>query len=354
MSLTVNATPNNIDNSAIFNVTTSHSEDASHVNLRVRCDVTVSAVVIASIEKPKGLADFDLSEILKPSVPGISFARNSGALYAVTGGSPLVAYTVLFTEVFENSSGVTTTDDTDNASGVTFRYVPAKGNGTAFTEFVLHDDTCFFASETLRNNVAKFVSGFEYWLVFFTEVAHVELFYSKDGGTYDHATHFDPTDNWGVIILNVDEIFAGVTSNVRIQLGEVGGAKISEVITIYLETTCNTERVILEYDGLLGGKEYTVFEGLNDIDFTTGREYYKTSTKNRKALLYEGVNRQKLETVFKDYAKTAYLKSLLMSETVKRLESAYATATDVTVLSESATITKQDLFVNQIEVEYAY
>jgi len=144
MSLTLNTYPAAIDNAASFNVTTSHSEDASHVNLRVRCDVTVSAVVIASVEKPKGIADFDLSEILKAQVTGISFARDSGDLYKVSGGSPLVAYTVLFTEVWEDAAGTLTTDDTENASGSTFRYVPAAGDTVAFTEYVLHDDTCRF------------------------------------------------------------------------------------------------------------------------------------------------------------------------------------------------------------------
>jgi len=147
MALTLNSNPANISNSGAFNITTSLSEDSSHVNLRVRCDVTVSAVVVASIEKPKGLADFDLGEILKSHVSGISFARDSGDLYKVSGGSPLVAYTVLFTEVWETAAGVLTTGDTDNASGTTFRYVAASGDTIAFTECVLHDDTCFKDSQ---------------------------------------------------------------------------------------------------------------------------------------------------------------------------------------------------------------
>lgn len=354
MALTVNSSPAAISNAAVFNVTTSLSEDSSHVNLRVRCDVTVSAVVVASVEKPKGLADFDLSNILKSLVTGISFARDSGDLYKVSGGSPLVAYTVLFTEVFENSSGVTTTDDTDNASGSTFRYVPAKSDGTAFTELVLHDDTCLFANKTLRNNVCKFFSGYEMWLVFFTSVAHVELFYSKDGGAYDHATHFDPTDGWGVIVLNSGEIFSGVTSNVKIQLGEVGGAKISEIITIYVDSTSIDERVILEYDGVFGGKEYLAFEGLKHQEFTTERQYYKASTKNRKPLDFAGMNLQKLETRFKDINNAEYLKSLMVAETVKKLEASYATATDVTIVSDTVQIASSELFTNQISIEYAY
>jgi len=354
MALTLNSNPANISNSGAFNITTSLSEDSSHVNLRVRCDVTVSAVVVASIEKPKGLADFDLGEILKSHVSGISFARDSGDLYKVSGGSPLVAYTVLFTEVWETAAGVLTTGDTDNASGTTFRYVPASGDTIAFTEYVLHDDTCRFASKTLRNNATKFFlqNPLEYWLVFFTEVAHVELFYSKDDGAYDHATHFDPTNGWGVIVLNIGELFASVTSNLRIQLGEVGGAKISEVITIYVDNSSVDERTVLEFDGITGGKEYLAFDGVKAIDYVSDRAYYKASTNNRKLLSAKSYNRQKLETLFKDQSNASYLENLIDSEIVKKLELSYATPTDVTVVTDTAKISYSEMITNSIEVEY--
>ena len=355
MALTVNSNPANIDNSGAFNVTTSLSEDSTHVNLRVRCDITVSAAVVATVEKPKGIADFDLSEILKAHVSGISFARDSGDLYKVSGGSPLVAYTVLFTEVWEDASGTLTTGDTDNASGTTYRFVPASGDTIAFSNYVMTADTCRFASKTLRNNVTKFFlqSPSEYWLVFFTEVAHVELFYSKDGGAYDHATHFDPTDGWGVIVLNIGELFASVTSNLRIQLGEVGGAKISEVLTIYVDNTSVAERTVLEFDGIVGGKEYLAFDGIKDIGYVSERSYYKASTNNQKLLSAKGKRRQKLETLFKDQSNASYLENLLDSEMVKRLELSYATATDVTVLTESVKTGHSEMFTNSIEIEYA-
>ena len=356
MALTLNSNPTAIDNSGAFNITTSLSEDATHVNLRVRCDITVAAVVVATVEKPKGLADFDMAEILKSLITGISFARDSGDLYKVSGGSPLVAYTVLFTEVWEDASGTLTTGDTDNASGSTFRYVPARSDGTAFTELVLHDDICLFANKTLRNNVCKFFPGYEMWLVFFTSVANLELFYSKDGGAYDHATHFSPTDGWGVIVINSGEIFSGVTSNVRIQLGDADTpyAKISEVITIYTDSSVIDERLILEYDGLFGGKEYLAFEGLKHQEFITYREYYRASNKNRKGISFTGVNLQKLETRFKDINNAEYLKSLLTSETVKKIEPSYATATDVTIVSDTVKIVSSEIFTNQIAIEYEY
>lgn len=356
MSLTLNAYPAAISNSAAFNVTTSLVEDSTHVNLRVRADITVSAVIVATAEKPKGIADFDFAEILKAYVTGISFARDSGALYAVSGGSPLVAYTILFTEVYEGADGVTATGDTDNASGSTFRYVPAKGDGIAFTEYVLHDDTCRFANSTIRNNAVKFYTSnpYEYWITFFTSVAHLELFYSKDGGAYDHATHFDPTDGWGVIVVNIGELMASVTNNLRIQLGEVGGAKISEVLTIYVDSSAISERTVLEFDGPTGGKEYLAFEGIKDKGFSTIRNYRTGPLKTRKVSQINGIRRQRIETRFNDISHASELEAMLNSETVKKLEASYATATEVTIISDSAKIESSDMFINSFELEYDY
>ncbi|TSA56910.1 hypothetical protein D4R42_02625 [bacterium] len=354
MSLTLNIYPENIDNSGLFNIVTSLSEDADHVNLRVRADITVSAVVVATSEKPKGLSDFDFFDILKANVTGLSIARDSGDLYKVSGGSPLVAYTILFTEVWEDADGTTTTGDTDNASGTTYSFVPAVGDANAFTEYVCHDSTCFFACKTLRNNITKFYTAvpLEYWIVFFSEVVHIELFYSKDSGAYDHATHFDLTDKWGVIIVNIGELMASVTSDLRIQLGEVGGDKITEVMTIYIDATENDAREVLEFDGLVGGKEYLAFEGKKDISYLTDRKYYKTSGKANRLLNVSGSNRQKLQTRFNDISNTTYLKSLSDSMDVRKLEASYAAPTEVSIISDPVKIEDSEMFVNEIEIEY--
>lgn len=357
MAIVVNTVPAAISNSASFNVTTSLTEGAGYVNLRIRAEVTSGGVIVATSEKPKGLPDFNFFDILKSLVTGISFAKNTPVLYNTTGGSPLVAYTILFTEVWEDVTGVTQTGDTDNASGTTYKFVPARGDGTAFTEYVMHDATCLFACKTLRNNVTKFFAGYEYWLTFFTEKTNIELFYSKDGGAYDHSNHFTAASGWGVIILgnNVPgKLLNGVTSNLRIQLGEVGGAKISEVLTIYVNNSVIDERVTLEYDGLVGGKEYLSFEGIKDIQFNTIRNYHIGANKNRKPLSFTGINKQKLETRFNDIANADYLKSLLISESVKKLEPNYATPIDVTVLTDTVKISNTELFTNQIDVEYEY
>ncbi len=353
MSLVVNTYPQNISNSGLFSVTTDLVKDDDHVNLRIRADITCGGIIIATVEKPKGLNTFDFFDILKPHVTGINFARNSGDLYKISGGSPLVAYTILFTEVYEDADGVIQKGDTDNASGTTYKFVPGVGDDKAFSNYVLSSYISLFANKTLRNNVVKFFPEYEYWLTFFTEIEHVQLFYSKDGGAFDSSITFDPKNYWGIIIINTDELMSGVTSNLRIQLGEVGAGKISEVITIYVDNTIINERVVLEYDGYVGGKEYLAFEGIKLQEFNSIRNYYTGAGRYRKPLSLHGINRQKLETRFKDINNAEYLESLLMSETVKKLEPSFADPTDVTIITDSVRIASSDMFTNEIDIEYS-
>ena len=352
MAITVSIVPNNISNIAAFTAASDLVEDTTHVNMRIRADITVDSVIIASVEKPVALPDFDFTEILSAMVPGISFARNAGAVYNTTGGSPLVAYTVLFTEVYE-VAGVTTEGGTSNAGGVTFKHVPAKGDELAFSTYVLSGGTSRFANKTLRDNVCKFytVVPMEYWIVFFTEQTSLTLNYSKDGASYS-TTSFTAANGWGVIVVNATGLMSGVTNNLRIYIS--GGGTISEVMTIYIDTMQIDERVVLEFDGLLGGKEYLAFEGIKKIDFGSVRSYYTASTKNKKPLSFFGINKQTLETRFKDMPGADYLKSLLISMDVKKLEASYATPTDVTVTTDTITTGSSSLISNQINIESAY
>lgn len=478
MALTIVSTPARIDKSAAFNCTTSLSEDSTHVNLRVRADVYHEGIIKATVEKPKGIADFDFADILKSLTPGLLFARDSGdivktgsigsqlitsfashsgtwtalasvanaisgaecsllseiesnaiamapgelyllysanfdnvgtnplaylesggarseaiainkgillmpittanikiilggtineefsgtfLLYKITTnrattGNPLAPYFVIFTEVYENATGVTTTGGTYITP--LFRNVPCMGDGTAFSEYVLHDPASLFPCKTFKNNVTKVFSAtpYEYMIVFFTEFTDLQLYYSKDGGGYNHATHPICYEGWGVIILNVGEILSTVTNNLRAYIYEASTVDaISEVLTAYIDSTNIGERVVLEFDGLVGGKEYLAFEGLKSIEFSTIRDYYTSSKKARKPIKFTGINRQKLETRFKDIVNADYLKSLLISDNAKKLEASYATPTDVTILTDSVTIDKgREFFTNRLDIEYEY
>jgi len=481
MSLTINSTPARIDNAAAFNVTTSLSEDASHVNLRVRADIYHEGIVKAIIEKPKGLADFDFSDILKSLVPGLLFPRDSGdivktgsvgsnlitgwsvasgtwdtftssgaqitgaieastdpvflksndiamtvgELYVVysvdfatsgvntpavnnsvtehdwhaltinraaiimpittatrqiiigayggqlnftgtficykittnrtTVGNPLAPYFVKFTEIYEDGSGVTTAGA--SALSAVHRNIPAFGDENAFSSYVLSGNTSLFACKTFKYNVAKIYSNipYEYWIVFFTEYTELELFYSKDGGAATHTTHPVCYEGWGAIILNVGELLATVTATLAIYLKELSAAAvISETLTAYVNSTQIDERVVLEFNGPAGGKEYMAFEGIKSIDFATIRNYYQGIKKARKPISFTGIIRQRLETRFKDIPNTSVLKSLMISDDVKKLEASYATPTPVTVVSDSVKTASSNMFTNEIDIEYEY
>lgn len=486
MSITINTVPEKIDNSASFNVTTSLVEDADHVNLRTRANLYHEGAIKATVEKPKGLSDFDFYDILKSLVPGLlainqrevdigggsmayqggtidstnlitswtthqgtwttlnttgshitsaictvfseirsnnitfeagayyvfvngSFSSsgttpivtlNSGILAAreeiqdgknvvlmspgggtftvVIGGSTsenfsgdfycykittdrdtfgnlLASYFIDFIEVYEDADGETQTADSDVTA--LHRFVPA--TETSFSDYVLVDSDSLFANKTFRNNVTKFYSSspLEHNIVFFTEYAFLNLYYSKDGAAYS-LMYAQVFEGFGIIPLSIDELLDSVSDNLRIYLTvDVGGSPVtvSEVITIYVDNTDIDERVVLEYDGTAGGKEYLAFEGLTDITFATTRKYITGANKNRKPLSMSGVNRQSLETRFNDINNTEYLKGLLMSEVVKKLNPDEADPTDVTIITDGASIDKgRELFTNRIDIEYEY
>jgi hypothetical protein len=497
MAITVNTYPQNIDNKALFNVTTSLVEDSTHVNLRVRADIYYDGIIRASVEKPKGLADFDLGHILRSFTPGLQFPKDSGDIvkcgtaganlitdltgtyttftntgpivnsaiavsarsgnstptialeagstylfyiknyvnnlgggtdpvftfvdwglnplcpeliqlpwtptvnnkscllmcvadgnvavaftnYAAsnwsgelylhkittdvtTYGKPLTNYLVVFTEYWETALGITTAGASSlgDFSCKVLRYVYAPGSVavypySSFERYVLSDNSKRFANETIKNNAVKWYSynPLEYSLCFFTEYVELELFYSKDGGAYAHSTHPVCYEGWGAVILNVGEILSTCATSLAIYFKEIAGTTISEVITLYVDNSCIDERVVLEYDGPLGGKEYLAFEGIKECIFSTIRNFYTASKKNKKLTSANGINQQKLESRFKDMAYAQYLKGLMVSDLVKKLELSYAEPTEVTILTDSVVIDKgTEYFTNRLDIEYEH
>jgi hypothetical protein len=356
MAITVNSVPAPIDNLSAWNVTSSLSEDTSHVNMRIRGDISVAGTVVATVEKPVALSDFEFSEILTALVPGISFARNLGTAYNTTDGSPLVAYTILFTEVYE-TAGITTTGDTDDAGGVTFMFVPGGGDELAFQTYVIGDSTKRFANKTLRNNICKFFTynPMEYWIVFFTSYTSLSLKWDKDGSSSGFID-FTASNGWGAIVVNTAGLMSGVTTYLGITIyASNHTTQYTEELLIYKDNSQLDERVVLEFDGLIGGKEYLAFEGIKKLEFNTIRNYYTGRFKNKKPVSFFGINNQTLETRFKDMYNADYLKSLLVSMMVKKLEPLYATPTDVTITNTGPITTgSNDLFTNQIVIESEY
>jgi hypothetical protein len=345
MALTLNSAPQNIDNSGLFNISTDLTEDSTHVNLRVRADITVNSVIVATIEKPAALTDFEFYYILKALVPGITHSRGSGNGF-VSGGSPLIAYTVLFTEVWE-TAGVTTTGATDNASGTTFKFVPAMKT-ILMSDYVLSGATSKFACLTLAANACKYNTTipYEYWIVFFTESASVTINYTKNGTT-SGSFSLSPADGWGVIQLNSAGLMSGVTSTLTLQ-----ASGLSTVLTVYVDTLPIAERTILEFVGITGGMEYLPFEGMKHTEQTSIRNYFSASNKAKKPLLFNGITKQKLATRFVNMPTAIYLSDLLYSEDVRVMAAGYVESYPVTVVTDSVVIAESEMFTNHIEIEY--
>jgi len=286
------------------------------------------------------------------------FSLNKITTSKTTVGSLVAPYFISFDEVYEDASGVTWTVAAA-AKTVLLRYINAKGDGTAFTEYVMHDNACLFANKTFRNNITKFYTKvpLECNLVLFTEYQILKLYYSKNGGAYSDI-YVVAQQGYAVVPLSTVELMSGVTSNIRLYMvaqTASGEVTISEVLTVNIDSSTIDERTVLEFDGLVGGKEYLAFEGLKDEQFSTVRSYRAGANKNRLPLSFAGIVRQKLETRFNDINNTEYLKSLLISETVKKLNASAALPTDVTIITDTVSINKgRELFTNQIDIEYEY
>jgi hypothetical protein len=214
-----------------------------------------------------------------------------------------------------------------------------------------------FANKTLRNNVVKFFTNpaYEYHLCFFSEIFQLSLYVAKDGGAYSLIGNIDCFEGWGVVILNVGELLSTVVNSLKVLIEDrLTAVYISEEMTFYVDNSQIDERVVLEYDGLVGGKEYLAFEGIKDLRFNTIRNYFSNTKKVRKPISFTGVCQQKIETRFKDMANAEYLKSLLIAEDVKKLEASYATPTPVTLTTENVKIGESEMFTNQLDMEYEY
>lgn len=279
-----------------------------------------------------------------------------------TIGNPLAAYFPVFTEVWETALGVTTLGSNSITDAVVYniyRFVPAKGDSLNWSNnYVLQLGFAqLFANKTIRNGIIRFFTynPAELWVVFFTEFIAVDLYISKDGAGYTSNTYYCP-EGWGVVILNVGELMSSVATSLRFYLKDTAsGVTISEVFTVLINSSQIDARVILEYDGDLGGKEYLAFEGMKDIQYTSIRNYYTGSKKGKKPLLFTGINKQSIATRMgpgiTDMANTDYLKTLLTSNNVKKLETDY-NDTDVTIVSDTVKIANSDMFTNQIDIEW--
>jgi hypothetical protein len=95
MAVTIVSTPNQFDNEAAWAVSSSLSEDASHVNLRVEANLYKEGVLLAKKVMPKGYTNYDFRNILndqiKYKLPSLTDASGNTLIYSQTVGSNLLS-----------------------------------------------------------------------------------------------------------------------------------------------------------------------------------------------------------------------------------------------------------------------
>ena len=273
-----------------------------------------------------------------------------------TVGGMLAPYFVVFTEVYEDSSGVTTTSATSTTQ--VYRYVPSsRFVNTAFSSYILSSTASYFANMTLRDGACMFFtsSPSEYFVTFFTEYVSLELFLSKDSASYVTGGTGTCAEGWGVIILNTGELMATVASSLRLYIqDDAGAATISSVLTVSVDSKCNSYRAILEFIGLTGGTEYLAYNGGAVQSLKSDRNYYTDQYGIRKLISQRMASSYLLETSFADMYFTDYFAMIFAATDVKLLMGEVTEPVDVTVVSEGGKSTSEELFTNEIEIEFDY
>jgi hypothetical protein len=145
MSLVCSSQPAPIDNNSSFTVDTNLSEDAVHINLRLRAEIYHEGIIKAVIEKPKGLTVFSFNDILKSLTPGLKFARDSGQIIqAGTVGANLI----------ESWSGIYSTfTSTVNIINSAIASIPsyAYAYGAGFIHLIAGHIYCFYVLNYVNN-----------------------------------------------------------------------------------------------------------------------------------------------------------------------------------------------------------
>jgi hypothetical protein len=117
MAITVNTEPTAIDNRSEWNVTTSLTEGASYQNIRIKVEIqnTDGSTNYDVQYIPKGISDYDFTDLLYRLITYDS-AELDDILMQTTNSNSYFEYQIKFTEVYENSSNVTTTGATSTSS----------------------------------------------------------------------------------------------------------------------------------------------------------------------------------------------------------------------------------------------
>lgn len=270
-----------------------------------------------------------------------------------TIGGMLAPYFVSFTEYYEDASGVTQTGATSKSK--LFRFVKASA-GLVFNDYVLQGSTSKFANMNFRAGAMVYYTSDpqEMRLSFFSEYVDLDLYQGINGGALSLSASPFCVEGWGVVILDSNSM-STVTSQSQFRINDgLSAAVLSETLTVLASSLCISARAILEYVGFTGGEECLSFNGEKTGSFEATRSFYKDSRQVNKLIRVTGVGRYKLQSLVSDMYLTDYLTPLLLSDTVRLMIPDVLEPIPVTIISDEAITSSEDIFVNEIEVEYDY
>ena len=141
MAVTINTEPDSISNTSVWDVTTSLTESASIVNLRLKVEIMNQAgsVTYATLYYPKGLDDIDLTNVMY-SLFSYDIQEFEDNLLSTPLSNSFFDYEVKFTEIYENASGVLQTGANNTSSHLKIvRLEISNYEGLSFSDFLIQD-----------------------------------------------------------------------------------------------------------------------------------------------------------------------------------------------------------------------
>jgi len=281
-------------------------------------------------------------------------------LYKVTDNhnNPTVFFRVVFSEVYENASGVVTTGDIEESD--TMMFVPVVVEpGEVLADDYLLSDSVVTPKPCNRGVVSggvkyKYGVGMEIRLLYIWNSEITINSWYNDGSAHSGATA--PGIGWAMLIIN-DTTIAGLTASLAsfsVDLVDAQGDWGLSALTINCELISYPDMEALSFIGDLG-EETLIFRGAAIKNGTSERMMYANSNRIRRTARAFRKISHVLKTLYETEEVNEVLHQLTYSELPvwmynKGLADKYR---EVGVITDTVKLSERgEMFGNDLEVEY--
>ena len=209
--------------------------------------------------------------------------------YKVTdyNNHPVVFFRVVFTEVYENATDVTTTGDVEEADTYMFVPVVTDPGETFNADFMFSSaNTQKPLSRTINSGIKyTYGIGMELRVLFIHNLGiSVQTVTSVGGG--DTTGSVTTSIGWSMLVINDNTITGLTSSTTTMTVNLVEGVNEdwdNGEFTLECELLCNPNKKIITFTGDLG-EEAIVFDGKETLVMQTEKTYYKKSDRTSRTL----------------------------------------------------------------------